>query len=346
MPLIIDTPAQAPIARVSDIFGVRLRGVGEARPRIKIGLVNNMPDSALAATERQFSRLLEAASGEVEVELRFYALKQIPRSPEALEHLAQRYVDAGALRGQTLDALIVTGAQPLAADLVDEPYWRALVGVIDWAEANTISTVLSCLAAHAGVLHFSGVERRRLPAKRSGVYAFEVAREDRLTYGAGEEWVIPHSRYNGLDEAELAQNGYEVLTRSDAAGVDMFIKRSRSLFVFLQGHPEYENDTLAREFRRDMGRYLSGELASPPDLPRSYYSPEIEDALMRFRAKAESERRSAAASLFPESGLRGVGEAPWRGCADLLYRNWLSFIAERKAEFSQEVAASATRWGG
>ena len=348
MPLTIDGPAQTPIPRVSDIFGLRRRSatVSGARPCIRIGLVNNMPDSALVATERQFSRMLEAASDEVDVELRFYALKQIPRSREALDYLAQRYVDASALYGQTLDALIITGAQPLASDLADEPYWRALIGVIDWAEANTISTLLSCLAAHAGVLHFSGVERRRLPVKRSGVYTFDIARNDRLTEGASQKWVIPHSRYNGLDEEELAQNGYPVLTRSATAGVDMFVRHSRSLFVFLQGHPEYEADTLAREFRRDMGRYLAGELASPPDLPQSYYSREIEDALTKFRAKAESERRYETAALFPDIGLRGVGEAAWGGCADLLYRNWLSFLAERKAEFSQDVAVPAARWGG
>ena len=50
-----------------------------------------------------------------------------------------------------------------------------------------------------------------------------------------------------------------MLTRSADAGVDTFIKQRKKLFVFFQGHPEYESDTLLREYRRDMGRYFRGE---------------------------------------------------------------------------------------
>ena len=347
MPVTIDRPAASSNMRVSDIFSARRRGgtIGDSGRRIKIGLVNNMPDSALAATERQFCGLLETASGEIEVQLRLYGLGQIARSREAEGRLAQRYADAGALRGQTLDALIVTGAQPLAPDLEQEPYWRALISVIDWAEANTISTILSCLAAHAGVLHFSGIARRRLPAKRSGVFGFEVA-QDGLTAGAGRQWLMPHSRYNDINEAELTRNGYGVLSRSAAAGVDMFARRTRSLFVFMQGHPEYDGDTLAREFRRDMSRYLNGDLESPPDLPEDYFSDEDERVLTSFQARARSERRAETMAWFPELRARGKADAPWRRPADLFYRNWLRFIVERKTELLQNAAAPAARWGG
>ena len=46
------------------------------------------------------------------------------------------------------------------------------------------------------------------------------------------------------------------LTRSDEAGVGLFAKTQGSLFFFVQGHPEYEAETLLREYRRDIGRYL------------------------------------------------------------------------------------------
>jgi homoserine O-succinyltransferase/O-acetyltransferase len=348
MPVTIDRPAVSSNTRVSDIFSGRRRGgsIGDSGRRIKIGLVNNMPDSALAATERQFCGVLEAASGKIEVQLRLYALGQVQRSHEAQERLAQRYADAGALRGQSLDALIVTGAQPLAPDLEQEPYWRALTSLIDWAEANTTSTILSCLAAHAGVLHFSGIARRRLPAKRSGVFAFEVAQGQGLTAGAGRQWLMPHSRYNDLDEAELTRNGYTVLARSAAAGVDMFTRRTRSLFVFLQGHPEYDGDTLAREFRRDMSRYLNSELETPPHLPQDYFSDESERVLTSFQARARSERAAETMAWFPEVWARGATDAPWRRPASLFYRNWLRYVAERKTELLQNAAAPAARWGG
>ena len=59
-----------------------------------------------------------------------------------------------------------------------------------------------------------------------------------------------------MRERDLAAKGYSVLTRSDEAGVGLFAKDNNSLFLFVQGHPEYEAETLLREYRRDIGRYL------------------------------------------------------------------------------------------
>jgi homoserine O-succinyltransferase len=347
MPLAIDRPALRAEAQISDIRERRRRRgtIRDRGRRLTIGLVNNMPDSALAATERQFSNLIETASGEADVRLRFYGLRQIPRSMEALAHLRPLYADASALSGQGLDALIVTGAQPIAPDLKEEPYWGALTRAIDWAAANTISTILSCLAAHAGVLHFSRIARRPLPAKCSGVFAFDVGQSDRLTQGVDGQWVIPHSRHNGLDEEELRRAGYSVLTRSPTTGVDMFVKRMRSLIVFLQGHPEYESDTLAREYRRDISRYLRGDLATLPELPEGYFSGAEEQSLRHFQSQARADRRAETMASYPEIG-RGAANAPWRRSASLLYRNWLAFVAERKAEAVQNSSALARRWGG
>jgi homoserine O-succinyltransferase len=346
MPVTIDRPSLARQTPVSDIRERRRRRgtMRDRGRRVTIGLVNNMPDSALAATERQFGQLIEAASGDADVRLRFYAIAQVPRSIEALDHLRPFYADAARLRGQTLDALIVTGAQPIAPDLKAEPYWNALANVIDWAEANTISTILSCLAAHAGVLHLSGLQRRPLAAKCSGVYSFDLAQSDRLTEGAEGRWLVPHSRYNGLDEKELVENGYKVLTRSSSAGVDMFIKQLRGLLVFLQGHPEYESETLAREYRRDASRYLNGEVATPPRLPQGYFVGEAERTWRNFAA--EVERRATTMASFPETGFRGAADAPWRRSSSLLYRNWLSLVADRKAQAAQESSALVARWGG
>lgn len=123
--------------------------------RLDIGLVNNMPDGALRATERQFARMLAAASGAADVRLHLLTLPGMPRGPEARAHLQRHYRETGDLATMRLDGLIVTGAEPSRASLVDEPYWSGLARVIDWAEHNTASTLWSCLAAHAAVLHLS-----------------------------------------------------------------------------------------------------------------------------------------------------------------------------------------------
>jgi homoserine O-succinyltransferase len=345
VPVTIERPVLAD-TRISDIRERRRRRgtIRDRGRRLTIGLVNNMPDSALAATERQFGHALEAAS-DIDVQLRFYTLPEVPRSPEALEHLARLYVNAAPLQGDNLDAVIVTGAQPIAAQLREEPYWRALTKVIDWAEANTISAILSCLAAHVGVEHFSGIARRRLTKKCSGVFAFERIRADRLTEGAKERWLVPHSRYNGLDETELTRAGYTVLTRSSRAGVDTFVKQMRSLLVFLQGHPEYESDTLAREYRRDLSRFIGGELKASPNVPEGYFSAEAERALELFRDQACT-AGSVAMATYPEIALRAQTNASWRSSTDLLYRNWLCLVAERKVEAVQKTSSLAARWGG
>jgi homoserine O-succinyltransferase len=347
VPVTIVRPASPPNAKVSDIRERRRRrgSIRDRARRLDIGLVNNMPDSALVATERQFGALLASSAARTDVRLRFFALRQIPRSRQALAHLAQSYADAAALGDQELDALIVTGAQPSAPELADEPYWPALTAVIDWAEANTISTILSCLAAHAGVLHLDGVARRPLKDKCSGVYAFEVVTRAGLTRDADARWLSPHSRYNGLDECELVRNGYTILARSPEVGVDLFVKQLRSLFVFLQGHPEYELDSLAREYRRDLRRFFGGELAAPPAAPQDYFPPKTERSLAEFAARARAERNARLMSDFP-AAVTAAGEAPWRETATRLYGAWLDIVAERKAEASQDSSALVARWGG
>src|SRR5471032_1908545 len=167
MPVTIERASPTGVSQLSTVRDRRLRrgSIRDRGKKIEIGLVNNMPDAALLATERQFAALLEAASGDLDVRLHLFALRDVPRSQEARGTLTRTYRDAGQIRGRCLDALIVTGAEPLAPTLEQEPYWCALTKLIDWAELNTVSTVLSCLAAHVGVKHLDGIARQPLPEK-------------------------------------------------------------------------------------------------------------------------------------------------------------------------------------
>jgi homoserine O-succinyltransferase len=344
MPVTIERPSLYSEGPISDLRERRhRRGIASYRwRRITIGLVNNMPDAAIAATERQFTNVLDAASNEIDIHLKFYTLPQVPRSKEAQALLEKFYSDATALHGENLDALIITGSQPIAEDLTHEPYWQALSNLIDWAETNTISTILSCLSAHAGVLHFSGIRRRRLARKCSGVFTFEVANDHRLTQGASDEWVMPQSRYNELDGAELASHGYTILSRSPTVGVDTFVKQMRSLIVFLHGHPEYDHDTLAREYRRDMSRYLAGDLSVMPRIPEGYFSNDAEQALKEFCLLAEAERATETMARYPEITFGEANRTPWSASTNLLYRNWLALIGERKTEAGSTIAPVAS----
>ena len=84
---------------------------------LTIGLINNMPDSALQATERQFTQLLQAAAGNSRVHLHCFSLPSVKRSQQARQSMDGRYGDIANLGRLRIDGLIVTGAEPNAATL-------------------------------------------------------------------------------------------------------------------------------------------------------------------------------------------------------------------------------------
>ena len=305
---------------------LRSRPAGE-RAGIAIGLINNMGDEALKATERQFGSLVSEAAGGIDVSLRVFALKSTRRSARALDYINTRYEPASAAMDGDLDGLIITGAQPQADRLSDEPYWEELAEVIDWAKVHTTSTILSCLAAHAGVLYLDGVERRPLPEKCTGVFGFTAERTHSLVGKQNRMRLIPHSRYNGLSRNELEQAGYVILTSSPECGVDSFVKSFGSQFVFLQGHPEYDANSLAREYRRDMDRYLRGETEREPVRPRGYFEAKAEAELRAIERTAHGARCRTQINDLSIIDALAPAEPAWREAAIAFYRSWLEMLA-------------------
>jgi homoserine O-succinyltransferase len=293
-------------------------------------LINNMPDGALEATERQFLSLLNSASDGISIRLSLYALPEIPRNEAAARHIGNFYSSVESLWDTQLDGLIVTGREPLAPNLADEPYWGTFTKVLEWARDNTHSTVWSCLAAHAATLHMDGVRRIKSCQKNSGVFDCSQVSDHPLTSGTPSSFRLPHSRWNGLCEDELTRCGYKVLTRAADAGVDTFIKHCRSMFVFFQGHPEYEPNTLLLEYRRDVGRYLRGESAAYPLMPRRYFDEETVAALEAVQQEAMTSRREEL--LAKVSGIleRITIKNSWHTTAACVYRNWLQYICTQK----------------
>ena len=306
---------------------------------IEIGLVNNMPDTALKSTEAQFAALLEAAAGDLPVRLRLFTLPLVPRSERGAQHLGSSYLGLRDFWDSRPDALIVTGTEPRAAALADEPYWPALADVIEWAEAHTISTVWSCLAAHAAVFHLDGIARQPLADKRFGLFACANAGDHPLTRGLAATFPVPHSRWNELREDDLRAGGYEILTRSAEAGVDMFARQGRSLFVFFQGHPEYDALSLLGEYRRDLGRFLRRERATCPALPHGYFDAATAALLTDFATRAQADRREEVLAEFPLAAAEQGVCAGWRDGAAQVYRNWLAFLVAQKARADQRTTA-------
>jgi homoserine O-succinyltransferase/O-acetyltransferase len=296
---------------------------------LTVGLVNNMPDAALETTEQQFLTLLDEAAGNLLVRVKLFAIDAVPRGERGHQHIRACYSSLRDLWGERLDGLIVTGTEPRAPDLVDEPYWAALTELFDWAQENTTTTVFSCLAAHAAVLHLHGIRRRPLAQKCFGVFRQLQQSDHPLLKGVSGRIATPHSRWNELSATDLTSVGYAILTASADAGVDMFTKQGKSLFVFLQGHPEYEAETLRREYRRDVGRFLRGEQSHYPGLPSGYFDQAATRLLQEFRLHAEADPQETLLLDFPATQvLPGIATA-WRAHAVQSYRNWVAYMAAK-----------------
>jgi homoserine O-succinyltransferase len=297
------------------------RALRKSASPLRIGLVNNMPDSALVATERQFSRLVHGATpGPVSLQL--FHLPAVPRQDEARAILAARYRPVSELYGSQLDALIITGNEPRAAHLDEEPYWKDLTALIDWAAGRTQTTLFSCLAAHAAVLYLDGIQRQRLPAKKSGVLACTV--NSGTSRHLPEHLATCHSRLNEVRREALTQAGYTIVSETAGGHVDIFSRSLRSDFVFLQGHPEYDADSLMREYRRDVGRYLSGQRDTYPEVPENYFDNDTVLRMEKYRTLAKRSRDPRHFDTFPETALRKGLEARLRASAAAVFEHWLA----------------------
>jgi homoserine O-succinyltransferase len=236
---------------------------------IGVVLVNAMSDAALATTERRFSRLLHSAFPFRTIRLRCVTLPEIPRGDMAAARIARFYATLDEVVAAPPDAVIFSGAEPLTERLTDEVFWPSLTALFDWVRAENLPALFSCLAAHAAVLHYSGVQRRRLPSKMFGMFAQSWAMPHPLLRGAPANFRIAHSRWNELAAPDLAAAGYTVLTKGPDCGVDMFVPQGGAPHIFLQGHPEYEDTALEQEYRRDLRRHASGESRYTPAPPKN-----------------------------------------------------------------------------
>jgi homoserine O-succinyltransferase/O-acetyltransferase len=236
----------------------------------------------------------------------------------------------------------VTGAEPKTASLMEEPYWATFQHVVDWAKENTQSSIYSCLAVHGAVLHLDGIERHPLPDKCIGVFAHTKATDHPLMLGVPSRLRVPHSRWNEVQEASLAESGYAILTKSADVGVDSFVKQhKKSLFVYFQGHPEYDAQSLLGEYRRDIGRFLRRESENYPTMPKGYFNKDSEETLVTFEREALLDRRPELLASFPVDRLAQDLRNTWHSAATRIYRNWIRYMCSQKTQKSKSFAVTS-----
>ncbi|MDC9728857.1 MAG: homoserine O-succinyltransferase [Methyloprofundus sp.] len=295
---------------------------------LHIGFLNMMPDAALEATERQFFRLVGACNQIAQFHIHPFTIDGLPRSEAAQAHISKYYETFEQLKKDGLDALIISGANVTHQHLQDEIFWQPLTEVFAWAQENVTSTLCSCLASHAFVQHFYGLERTRLPEKRWGVYDHKIIdRKHPLVAEINTRFDVPHSRFNNLAEKDLQALGIQILVTSQEAGVHLAVSPDGFRAVLFQGHPEYDAISLMKEYKREVMRFLNKEIDNYPPLPVYYFGEEAQAVFNTYKEEVLSAfAQKINPPKFPEENILELLDNTWRDTAKAVFNNWLGKV--------------------
>ena len=294
---------------------------------LHIGLLNMMPDKALAATERQFFRLIGDSNPIAQFYVHPFTLPELERGNAARTHVEKYYDTFDQVREQGLDALIITGANVVGPALSQQPFWQPLIEVIDWAFENVTSTLCSCLATHA-VLEFRyGQRRTPRPVKTWGVFPHHLVDKGHpLVCDTNTRFDVPHSRWNDISRAQFDSAGLHVLAESDV-GVHLATSPDGFRFVFFQGHPEYDTSSLLKEYKREAFLYAEGERSSFPPFVDHYFSERDKAILREYRSRLdESLAAGQGIPEFPDDLLISGLDNTWRDTAHAVVGNWVGLV--------------------
>lgn len=311
---------------------------------LHIGFLNMMPDAALTATEQQFIKLVGGCNKIAQFYVYPFSIPQLDRGPEALEHISQHYFEFADLASAGLDALIITGTNISNPALNEEAFWEPLIDIVRWAENNVASILCSCLATHALVKHLHGIDRQPLPQKQWGVYSHRISQPDHpLMSDINTRFDAPHSRYNTVTGSQLEEAGLTVLVESADVGVHLAVSPDQFRIIYFQGHPEYDAVSLLKEYKREILRYLDGELEVAPAFPENYFSAEAIAITNQYVQSAEAAmREESALPEFPEIELAQHVDNTWTDTGKAIVNNWLGLVYqltnhERNVQFMQDV---------
>ena len=260
----------------------------DIRP-LEIVIVNLMPTKI--ATETQLLRLL--GNSPLQVNITLLRTERHISKNTAPEHLERFYKTFSDIKRQAFDGMIITGAPVEQLDFKEVDYWDELREIIDFAEANVLSTLYVCWGAQAGMFHLYGIPKHPMKKKLSGIYTHTITKPlNKIFRGFDDVFHAPHSRYTQTLRADVEQIGaLEILAESDQAGILLLASKDGRRH-FITGHLEYDRDTLDGEYRRDLAKGLNAAI------PENYY---------------------------PDNDPSRTPIMTWRAHAHLFFSNWLNY---------------------
>ena len=273
----------------------------DIRP-LKLIILNLMPKKE--ATETQLLRCLSNTPLQIEVEL----LQTSTYTPKhtSSEYLLAHYTTFAEVRDKRYDGMIITGAPVELMAFEEVAYWDELCQIMEWSKTYVTSTFHICWGAQAALYHHYGIPKYELERKLLGVFEHNVENPlCPLTRGFDDVFLVPHSRYTDTRTADVAAvSELEVLSCGEQSGLYLAMSRD-GRHVFVTGHSEYDAETLAIEYRRDVEKGL--------DIPKPF-------------------------NYFPHNDPSQTPQKTWRSHAQLLYSNWLNYYVYQTTPFDLETA--------
>ena len=311
---------------------------------LHIGLLNMMPDAAMAATERQFFRLIGESNPIAQIYVHPFTLNELPRSEKTQSHIDEFYETFEEIKELGLDALIITGANVIGPELTDQPFWKPLIEVADWAHENVTSTLCSCLATHA-VLEFR-YGQKRLPQeiKKWGVFSHRVINKMHpLATDINTRFDVPHSRWNDVSLQQFNQAKLNVLAVGDDECVHLATSEDGFRTIFFQGHPEYDTISLLKEYKREVLLYIEGVREDYPPYPEHYFGVQTSAILREYKSRLFTAlENSTDVPVFPEDLIVPQLDNTWHDTAGEVVGNWVGLVyqlthADRKKPFMDDI---------
>ncbi len=261
----------------------------DIRP-LKILLLNLMPKKI--ETETQLSRLL--GNSPLQVDLELIHTKSHKSKNTSAEHLLAFYKTFDDVKDQTFDGMIITGAPVELMDFEEVSYWEELCTVMEWSKTHVHSTLHICWGAQAGLYYHFGINKKTLDKKMFGIFPHKVNYKNSILFrGFDDVFMAPHSRHTTVDIEDVKScDGLKILASSDEAGV-YAMSTAEGKQIFITGHSEYDANTLANEYFRDLNE------GKPIEIPKNY---------------------------FPEDNPENEPIVTWRSHANLLFSNWLNYF--------------------
>lgn len=261
----------------------------DIRP-IKIIILNLMPIKS--ETETHLLRLLSNSPIQVDIELlQMVSHKSINTSSEYLNKFYKTFNNIKALK---YDGMIITGAPVETLDFEQVDYWKELCNVMEWSKHNVYSSFHICWGAQAALYYHYSIPKTVVNNKISGVYQQKVIdMYNPLVRGFDEIFSMPHSRYSNIDTINILKNtDLNIIADSKEVGASI-ISNKNGRQIFITGHLEYQKETLANEYFRDIKRGLN------PLIPKNY---------------------------FPQNDPSKSPIMSWNSHANLLFSNWLNYF--------------------